>query len=278
MKEYLLKYWRKEGLLNSNPKQFSTWTEKMSFVVFNGIGYKAGDLVVLRIDDMQGNVFSSFGDWTWKAKITSIFMQEFMGYHELFFQAKYFQQLPMLAIGDRALNSDLSFMHIVKPNPIHFQGDDVQLISMLLLKFMVHPMVGRVDAINASELADIVVQSHLGEPGSCPPWPQVNDLIFSKPAEWGPSRDFPFGVVRKVTLPSHLCTYEAKEPTLEPYVDMVYLSRLQKSTMEVGKYKAPIISQPYSWSCLVKHAHNCGWAIGFSRSKGLLIEWEGIEE
>jgi hypothetical protein len=170
-------------------------TEKMSFVVFNGIGYKAGDLVVLKIDYMQGNVFSLFGDWTWKAKITSIFMQEFMGYHELFFQAKYFQQLPMLAIGDRALNSDLSFMHILKPNPIHFQGDDVQLISMLLLKFMVHPMVGRVDAINASELADIVVQSHLGEPGSCPPWPQVNDLIFYKPPDWGPSRDFPLGVV-----------------------------------------------------------------------------------
>jgi len=95
-----------------------------------------------------------------------------MGYHQLFFQAKYFQQLPMLAIDDRALNSDLSFMCIVKPNPIHFQGDDVQPISMLLHKFMVHPMVG-----------------------SCPPWPQVNDLIFYKPPDWGPSCDFPLGVV-----------------------------------------------------------------------------------
>jgi hypothetical protein len=45
----------------------------MSFVVFNGIGYKVGDLVVLRTDDMEGTVFSLFGDWTWKAKITSIF-------------------------------------------------------------------------------------------------------------------------------------------------------------------------------------------------------------
>jgi len=76
MKEYLLKYSRKEGLLNNNTKQFFHMdTEKMSFVVFNGIGYKVGDLVVLRTDDMEGNVFSSFGDWTWKAKITSIFMQ-----------------------------------------------------------------------------------------------------------------------------------------------------------------------------------------------------------
>jgi len=57
----------------------------MSFVVFNGIGYKAKDLVVLRIDDIQGNVFSLFGDWTWKVTITSIFKQEFMGYHDLFF-------------------------------------------------------------------------------------------------------------------------------------------------------------------------------------------------
>ncbi len=96
--------------------------------------------MVLRIDDIEGNVFSSFGDWTWKAKITSIFMQEFMGYHELFFQAKYFEQLPMIATDDRALNSNLSFMLILKPNPIHFQGDDVQPISMLLHKFMVHPM------------------------------------------------------------------------------------------------------------------------------------------
>ncbi len=48
MKEYLLKYWRKEGILNNNTKQFfHVDTEKMSFVVFNGIGYKVGDLVVL---------------------------------------------------------------------------------------------------------------------------------------------------------------------------------------------------------------------------------------
>jgi hypothetical protein len=168
-----------------------------------------------------------------------------------FFHAKYFQQLPMLATHDKSLNSNLSFIPILKPNPIHFQGDDVQPISMLLHKFMVHPMVGRVDAIIAFELVDIVVRSHLlvpGEPGSSPPWPQVNDLIFYKPPNWGPSRDFPLGVVRKVTLPSHLCTYGAKEPTLELYVGMVYLSKLQRSTMEVGKYKTPIISQPYSWS------------------------------
>jgi len=104
----------------------------------------------------------------------------------------------MLATDDRALNSDLSFMCILKPNPIYFQGDAVQPISMLLHKFMVHPMVGRVDAVIAFELADIVVRSHLllpGEPGSCPPWPQVNDLIFYKPPDWGPSRDFPLGVV-----------------------------------------------------------------------------------
>jgi hypothetical protein len=48
-------------------------------------------------------------------------------------------------------------MHILKPNPIHFQGDDVQPISMLLHKFMVHPMVGKVDAIIAFELVDIVM-------------------------------------------------------------------------------------------------------------------------
>jgi hypothetical protein len=63
----------------------------------------------------------------------------------------------MLATNDRALSSDLSFMCILKPNPIHFEGDDVQPISMLLHKFMVHLMVGRVDAIIAFELADIVV-------------------------------------------------------------------------------------------------------------------------
>jgi hypothetical protein len=58
MKEYLLKYWRKEGLLNNNTKQFFHMeTEKMPFVVFNGIGYKVGDLVVLRTDDMESNVF-----------------------------------------------------------------------------------------------------------------------------------------------------------------------------------------------------------------------------
>lgn len=115
-----------------------------------------------------------------------------------FFPSKILSAIAMLATDDRALNSDLSFMCILKPNPIYFQGDAVQPISMLLHKFMVHPMVGRVDAVIAFELADIVVRSHLllpGEPGSCPPWPQVNDLIFYKPPDWGPSRDFPLGVV-----------------------------------------------------------------------------------
>ncbi len=46
----------------------------MLFVVFNRIGYKVRDLMVLKTNDMESDFFLKFGDWTWKVKITLIFM------------------------------------------------------------------------------------------------------------------------------------------------------------------------------------------------------------
>lgn len=54
------------------------------------------------------------------------------------FNVKYLQQLIVSIINDRTLSCNLSFTCILKPNPTHAQRDNVQPISMLLHKFMLH--------------------------------------------------------------------------------------------------------------------------------------------
>jgi hypothetical protein len=48
---------------------------KMLFLVFDGIGYKVRDLVVLKTNNMESDLKIIIGDWIWKVKITLIFMQ-----------------------------------------------------------------------------------------------------------------------------------------------------------------------------------------------------------
>jgi hypothetical protein len=57
----------------------------MSHEVFNGIGYNVGDYVLVKSNDMEDHTLNRLGEWTWKAKITSIFMHKFIGHHDLFF-------------------------------------------------------------------------------------------------------------------------------------------------------------------------------------------------
>jgi hypothetical protein len=51
---YLRQYWANEGLLNDESKeQFPMEYERVSFVIFNGIEYRIGDLVVARMDGQE---------------------------------------------------------------------------------------------------------------------------------------------------------------------------------------------------------------------------------
>lgn len=95
IKNYLQRYWRNEGLLNDNTvEEFSSELEKISFVIFNGVHYEVGDHVITRSDAQEMHPFKSLDrGLTHKAKITMLFVHEFLGHHRLFFHAKYFKQV-----------------------------------------------------------------------------------------------------------------------------------------------------------------------------------------
>lgn len=78
--------------------------------VFNGIGYNVGDYVVVKLDDMEDHPLNRLGEWTWNAKITSIFVHKFIKHHELFFQAKNFQQISKVGSLFLVAHSSISHM------------------------------------------------------------------------------------------------------------------------------------------------------------------------
>jgi hypothetical protein len=113
VKVFLMEYWKKQGLLNDiTCIQFKEDIEKMSFLIYKGIEYRVKDLVVVRPDGLEDSSVEDLGFWTWKARILSIFMHEFMGVHEIFFRAKYFEQVPSPEGSNLAEQSELSFMRV----------------------------------------------------------------------------------------------------------------------------------------------------------------------
>lgn len=92
VKLFLMEYWRRPGLLNDVISvQFKEEIEKMSFLIHNlGIEYRANNLVVVRPDGLEDSATKDLGFWTWKSRMFSIFMHEFIGIHEIFFCVEYF--------------------------------------------------------------------------------------------------------------------------------------------------------------------------------------------
>ncbi len=126
---------------------FMEEVEKMSFLIFLDTKHHVHNLVVVQPRQYVGYFpLHELGYWTWKAQITSIFIHEFMGHHDLFFQARYFDQI-LVSLHDVAL----SFMCLLCPIPRHHFGDDTCPMHMFLHKFMVHLMPHRVIVMNAYE-------------------------------------------------------------------------------------------------------------------------------
>jgi hypothetical protein len=75
-------------------RQFKDKIERMSFLIHKGTHYKVNDVVVVRPDGVEESEVEDLAFWTWKARILSIFMHEFMGVHEVFFRTEYFDQVP----------------------------------------------------------------------------------------------------------------------------------------------------------------------------------------
>jgi len=84
--------------------------------------------VVVRLDGLEDSAVEDFEFWTWKARILSIFMYEFMGVYEIFFRTKYFEQVPSSEGSNLAEQSELSFMRVLKP--IENLGNTLEMIHV----------------------------------------------------------------------------------------------------------------------------------------------------
>jgi hypothetical protein len=178
-------------------------------------------------------------------------------------------------------------MCLLTPNPIFFQGNDCQPIHMLLHRFMKVPIPGRADAIVAYELADFDVHKHLvklGEPGFCPPWPEINDIMYCKQA-LGSTLRVEIVVIREVILPRFLRDGEASEEMdvddeVEQYTGEVMINILEPSqqnrapgSFQVVRGRAPI---KCSWACLLGHVEDKGIVVATDRHLNIPMAWEGI--
>jgi hypothetical protein len=94
IREYLLKYWTDEGLLNDvTLEHFNDEIEKVSFVIFRRTRYEVGDHVLARKNDTELHSLDMLDHWTYKMKITMLFIHEFMGHHMLFFHGRFYSQV-----------------------------------------------------------------------------------------------------------------------------------------------------------------------------------------
>lgn len=92
--EYLRKYWTEEGLLNDDTsRQFQRDVEEVSFVIFRGTHFEIGDNVLVKKDGTQLHLLNTLDHWTYKMKITKLFIHEFMGHHRLFFHGTFYKQV-----------------------------------------------------------------------------------------------------------------------------------------------------------------------------------------
>ena len=80
IERYLRQFWRNKGLLDERTQDhFSSEYEKVSFLTFNGVEYRVGDHVVIRLDGQELDLLHTLDrQRTWKAKITFLFIHEFM--------------------------------------------------------------------------------------------------------------------------------------------------------------------------------------------------------
>ena len=67
--------------------------EKVSFVIFCHTHYQVGDHVVARKNDIEFDSLNTLDNWTYKLKITMLFIHDFMGHHSLFFHERFYSQV-----------------------------------------------------------------------------------------------------------------------------------------------------------------------------------------
>ena len=94
IRDYLCKYWTEEGLLNDvTSEHFHNDIEKVSSVIFRRTRYEVGDHVLVRKNGTELNSLDILDHWTYKMKITMLFIHDFMGQHRLFFHGRFYSQV-----------------------------------------------------------------------------------------------------------------------------------------------------------------------------------------
>ncbi|KAG0594924.1 hypothetical protein M758_UG122800 [Ceratodon purpureus] len=165
------------------------------FILLGRREYRVGSLVVVKPDEESNNTMHH---WVWKAEIVNFFIQEFEGVQEVFFTAKYFEQRL------ESENSIVPLTHgVTNMQILNFRPSEVCVrpVHQLMYEFIALPMPHTSDGrrfVHAYEFEDVRPRKHLlriGEPGCCPPYPVVGDvmMMYAQGAE-----PFLHAVVRRV--------------------------------------------------------------------------------
>ncbi|KAL3682778.1 hypothetical protein R1sor_000800 [Riccia sorocarpa] len=189
-------FWTKNGrLTTTNASYFRIGIQIIRSVLFEGVLYKTGDCVVVRHDEAERE--------PWLCKITTFFVHSFIGFHEIFFAAKWYE---LVCCGAKVEVKPYSDMKVVLEEPALFPGDNVRPVSQLLHKFFPHPtktVFSRRSCLVAYEMDDVdsKAKNHLlkpGLPGCCLPWLQKEDIVVAKAANWSTGMAYSLALVRWV--------------------------------------------------------------------------------
>ena len=67
--------------------------EKITFVIFRGTHYEVGDYMLIRKNGTELHSLDMLDHWTYKMKISILFIYKFMGHHRLFFHGRFYSQV-----------------------------------------------------------------------------------------------------------------------------------------------------------------------------------------
>ena len=256
---YLLQYWRDKGVLIDDTEQF--FREDISyvrFVLLDGREYRVGSLVVVKPDVESDNTLHY---WVWKAKVLNFFIHEFEGIQEVFFTAKYFEQRVESENSTVPLLHDVTNMQIMNLRPSEVCVRPVHQLMYQFIPMPMHPTSDGRRFVHAYELEDVRPREHLlrtGEPGCCPPYPVVGDVMMMH-AEGG--EPFLYAVVRRVNAKAVMdVQVEVNVGTVEERDDLVGtvdVCYLRRHGPRSSKYVADVDeTERCSWHKLVKLTMN----------------------
>ncbi|CAM6118115.1 unnamed protein product [Calypogeia fissa] len=206
--------WKDAGLLqdSNRDEHMSDTGTPLRAVVWRKQVYRPGDHVVVLLDGSSNPTDVA----NWKAVIQTIFMHEFMGRMELFFEAIWYKQK---RTEDRRRNfvtwdrDEYSQFTILEPEPLQYQGNNCRLVSRILHKFFPVHWTGTGGALEvvAMEVGDTLVRELPQSISNCPPWPEVGDIMTTIEGS--------LCVIREVLLPSRDEFIVEDEPVLEDAAD-----------------------------------------------------------